>query len=118
MAIVYLTVLIMTGGLTLSHAGEIHTHEEGSGETQELIHQAGHAVDHAWEAFHKAALGGTLASPALQMKIEKALGAARGLLVEARDAAEQGEDGRVKRLTSQIKDISDQIIKDSQRRKQ
>lgn len=119
MILLALLVLVMAYQEPMpTHAGAIHTHTERNAEIHELIHQAGHSVDHAWEAFHKAALGGTLASPELQMNIEASLGEARRLLVEARDAAEEGNESMVKCLVSKIKLFSDRVIEESQRRKQ
>ena len=67
------------------------------------VHEAQHDVDHAWEVYHRAALGGTVASPALQADIEEHLHEARTLITQAQEAAERGDDPQVKRLVSQVK---------------
>jgi hypothetical protein len=100
------------------YAGPIHSHADSHGPIQVSLHRAGHAVDQAWEAFHRAALGGTLESPAVQTKIEGALHEARALLVRARDAAEVEDKDTVLALTARIEGIANQIQQDSKRRKQ
>lgn len=55
-------VLIALVGASSLHAGPIdspgHTHEHKA----QLVHEADHEVDQAWEIYHRAALGGTVAS--------------------------------------------------------
>ena len=99
-------------------AGPIHSHVHTESPIQGSLHRAGHAVDEAWESFHRAALGGTLASPAVQTKIEEALHEARLLLVKARDAADIEDQETVLALTARIEGIANQIQQDSERRKQ
>jgi len=70
--------------------------------TQESIHEAEHAVDRAWETYHAAALGGTLASPTLQTEIELHLHDARTLLSRAQEAAEQQNHEQVHDLVREI----------------
>ena len=74
-------------------------------EHAKAVHEAEHAVDHAWEVYHLAALGGTVASPALQAEIEQHLHEARTLVTQAQEAAEQGDKRQVQRLVSQSKSI-------------
>ncbi|MDR4466781.1 MAG: hypothetical protein MRJ68_00600 [Nitrospira sp.] len=47
------------------------------------VHDAAHDVDHTWEIYHRAALGGTVASPRLQAEIEEHLHDARTLITQA-----------------------------------
>ena len=81
------------------------------------VHEAEHDVDHAWELYHRAALGGTVASPALQADIEQHLHEARTLVTKAQEAAERGEKGRVHRLVAEIKSHTAQAIKESKEQK-
>ncbi len=83
-------------------------------EAQKLVHKANHAVESAWEAFHQAALGGTLVSPAVQSQIEQDLREARTLLVQAQDAADQGRGDDLQALLQQITDLTTRIVKASQ----
>ena len=81
------------------------------------VHQAEHDVDHAWEVYHRAALGGTVASPALQADIEQHLYEARTLMTEAQEAAERGEKPEVDRLLAKIRIHTSQAIKESKEQK-
>ena len=94
------------------HSG---THVQPS--MQESLYLAAKSVDEAWEVFHHSALGGTLVSPALQMKIEQALSESRLLLVKARAAATIGDDRVVFEITERIGTLAHRIKEDSQRRK-
>jgi hypothetical protein len=82
------------------------------------IQEARAAVNHAWEVYHRAALSGTLESPALQVSIEKDLRAARALLAEVERSDDPGamavSNGRIDR----IRELTDRIITQSHRRKQ
>ncbi len=109
-----LTVAWGTGPARAGHAGShVHSHSP----IQESLHRADRNVDEAWEAFHQAALGGTLASPAIQTQIEHALHESRLLLVDARQAAEENDNRTVSTLTARIADISTQIKEKSRRQK-
>ena len=99
-------------------AATVHSHSESQGAVQDSLRHAGNAIDEAWEEFHRAALGGTLASPVLQTKIEEALNEGRRLLIKARIASEVEDPATVLKLTSRIDEISHQIKQDSKRRKQ
>jgi hypothetical protein len=81
------------------------------------VHEAEHDVDHAWEVYHRAALGGTVASPALQADIEQHLHEARTLVTQAHVAAERGEKRQVDRLVAEIKIHTSQAIKGSKEQK-
>ncbi len=78
---------------------------------------AGRSVDEAWEIFHQAALGGTLASPDVQRKIEQALHAARRLFVDAQEAAQVNDRHTVVALVARIGNLVSQIKEDSRRPK-
>ena len=87
------------------------------GASRQLIHDAAHAVDEAWEEFHRAAIGGTLASPAVQTQIERQLHEARGLLMEARKAEKRGDHRSVKTMTDKLFTLSHEIILASREKK-
>ncbi len=80
---------------------------------RDAVSRAGRNVDEAWAAFHRNALGGTLASPAIQAKIERALHEARRLLTAARAAAQSNDQHAVYTFTRRIEDIAAQIQHDS-----
>jgi hypothetical protein len=82
------------------------------------IQEARAAVKNAWEVYHRAALSGTLESPALQVGIEKDLRAARALLAEIEAADDPVAVGLSKGRLNRIHDLTNRIIADSQRRKQ
>ncbi|MDF2458418.1 MAG: uncharacterized protein K0S79_834 [Nitrospira sp.] len=86
-------------------------------ETARAVHEAEHAVDYAWEMYHRAALGGTVASPGLQLDIEEYLHEARTLLVQVHEAAERGDLRQVERLVRQINIYTSLAIKDSKEQK-
>lgn len=112
-----LICLLLSSGVMASHDASHPTSDDRLTEVEQLIRDAGHRVHHAWEAFHTAALGGTLASPALQMKIEENLSDARLYLTKARAAAEDQDYPKVQRLADKITQLVEQIVEDSQRRK-
>ncbi len=103
-----------TGLVRAGHAG-LHFHPKSP--MQESLYRADKNVDEAWEAFHQAALGGTLASPALQTQIEQALNTSRLLLVDARKAARDNDERGVSLLTTRIENISREIKEKSRRQK-
>ena len=78
---------------------------------------AEHAVDDAWEVYHRAALGGTVASPALQVTIEQHLHDARTLVTQMQEAAERGETRQVKLLADQIQIHTSHAIEGSKEHK-
>lgn len=89
--------------LGAAHAGPIEQNTHPYPEAAQAVHEAEHAVDHAWETYHKAALGGTIASPARQAEIEEHLHDARRLVPRAQGAAERGDLREVDALVEQIK---------------
>ena len=90
------------------------TREEATG----LIREVAQATELAWEEFHAAAIGGTLASPLTQVTIERQLHEARNLLMKARMARREGKYKSVREITHEIQAITKQIIKASKERKQ
>ncbi len=85
--------------------------------TARTVHEAEHDVDQAWEVYHRAALGGTVASPALQAEIEQHLHEARTLVTQAQEAAERGDKRQVERLVGQIKIHTSHAIEGSKEQK-
>ncbi|MDH4209346.1 MAG: hypothetical protein OEV76_10765 [Anaerolineae bacterium] len=81
------------------------------------VYEAEHDVDHAWKVYHSAALGGTVASPALQADIEEHLHEARTLVTQAQEAAAQGDSHEVKRLVNQVKVHTTKAIEGSKEQK-
>lgn len=82
-----------------------------------MVHEAEHSVDHAWEVYHRAALGGTVASPDLQAQIEQHLHEARTLVTQAQEAADRGDTRKVERLVGEIKLHTAQAIAGSKEQK-
>ena len=82
------------------------------------IREAAHATEEAWEEFHAAAIGGTLASPLIQVTIEQQLHDARALLMKARIAKREKYYAAMKDITTNIQEITQQIIQASRKRKQ
>src|SRR5687767_7958478 len=89
-------------GIVAAEAGPLDLKGDGDRGTLEAIHEAEHVVDHAWETYHQSALGGTIASPTLQMEIELHLHEARTLLPKAQEAAEDQNHEHVKDVLRQI----------------
>jgi hypothetical protein len=83
-------------------AGPLDFKGDANRGTLQSIHEAEQAVDRAWETYHRAALGGTLASPNLQTEIELHLHEARTLLPRAQEAAEQPNHEQVYDLLREI----------------
>ena len=98
-------------------AGPIDSARHPHPESAKAVHDAEHDVDHAWEVYHRAALGGTVASPALQADIEEHLHEARTLVTQAHQAAERGDNSEVKRLVGQVKIHTTQAIEGSKEQK-
>lgn len=111
------TILLSLHSGTLSQVAlAVVPTEEGS--SQEVINRAARAVDDAWEEFHQAAIGGTLASPVIQTKIESQLHEARALLMEARKAERKRDHQSVKIITNKLFVLSNQIVQASREKKQ
>jgi hypothetical protein len=116
-------MITLVGGFAVSlwsmaaQAGPIDTSRLTHPEHVQLVHEAEHSVDHAWEVYHRAALGGTVASPDLQAQIEQHLHEARTLVTQAQEAADRGDAGAVKRLVGQISIHTEQAIAGSKEQK-
>ncbi|ALA56575.1 hypothetical protein [Nitrospira moscoviensis] len=104
-------------GTVSVQAGPIDPARHPHPEQAKAVHEAEHAVDHAWEVYHRAALGGTVASPALQADIEQHLHEARTLVTQAQEAAERGDKRQVDRLVGEIKIHTSQAIEGSKEQK-
>lgn len=85
---------------------------------RDLIYQSAQATEQAWEEFHAAAIGGTLASPAVQSSIERQLHEARALLMDARKAERDNQFDAVTTLTQKIQQITQNIVQASREKKQ
>ena len=75
-------------------------------------------MDHAWEIYHRAALGGTVASPALQAEIKEHLHEARTLITQALEAAQQGDNRQAESLVKQVRVHTAQAIEGSKEQNQ
>ncbi|MBK5283274.1 MAG: hypothetical protein JJE16_14465 [Nitrospiraceae bacterium] len=110
-------VLIALLGISPLQADPIDPDRHPRPEVAQAVLEAAHDVDQAWEVYHRAALGGTVASPALQADIEQQLHEARTLITLARVAAERGDERQVQRLVSQVKDHTTKAIEGSKEQK-
>jgi hypothetical protein len=110
-------VLIALLGASSLHAGPIDSTGHAHQDKAQLVHEANHEVDHAWEVYHRAALGGTVASPALQAEIEQHLHEARTLLTQAQEAVDRGDERKVEDLVKQVRLHTTQAIKGSKEQK-
>jgi hypothetical protein len=116
--ILYLgTVLIALLGASSLYAGPIDSPGHAHQDKAQLVHAANHDVDQAWEIYHRAALGGTVASPALQAEIEQHLHEARTLVTQAQEAADRGDDRQVEELCKQVRLHTTLAIEGSKERK-
>ncbi|MEO8325282.1 MAG: hypothetical protein ABI618_05490 [Nitrospirota bacterium] len=115
--ILFLTVLLWMPGGTPVYGVPLGVTQEKD-VAQELIYQSAQATDQAWEEFHAAAIGGTLASPTVQSTIERQLHEARALLMEARMAERDNQFDSVKILTQKIMQITQNIVQASREKKQ
>ena len=104
-------------GTSIVEAGPFDLSRHPHPENAQAVHEAEHAVDHAWEVYHRAALGGTVASPALQAEIEQHLHEARTLVTQAQEAADRGDKKQVERLVGEIKIHTSQAIEGSKEQK-
>jgi hypothetical protein len=110
-------VIIALLGASPLQADPIDTAQHPQPDKVRTVHQANHEVDQAWEVYHRAALGGTVASPALQAEIEQHLHEARTLITQAQEAAERGDERQVQRLVSQVKIHTTKAIEGSKEQK-
>jgi orotidine-5'-phosphate decarboxylase len=100
------------------HAGPLESADRPHQESLKAVHDAEHEVDHAWEVYHRAALGGTVASPKLQAEIEEHLHQARTLITQAHEAADQGDQRQVETLIKQVHTHTTHAIEGSKESKQ
>lgn len=110
-------LLIALLGDSSLHAGPIDSPGHAHQDKAQLVHKANHEVDQAWEVYHRAALGGTVASPALQAEIEQHLHEARTLVTQAQEAADRGDKRKVEALVKQVRLHTTQAIKGSKEQK-
>jgi hypothetical protein len=110
----WFSAIVGAGG---AQAGPIDPKRHPYPEHAQTVHEAEHAVDQAWEVYHHAALGGTIASPALQVEIEQHLHEARTLVTQAQEAAEHGDKRRVQLLVGQIRIHTSHAIEGSKEHK-
>jgi hypothetical protein len=110
-------VLIALLGASSLHAGPIDSSGHAHQDKAHLVHEANHEVDHAWEIYHRAALGGTVASPALQAEIEQHLHEARTLVTQAQEAVDRGDERKVEDLVKQVRLHTTQAIEGSKEQK-
>ena len=76
------------------------------------------SVEQAWDTYHHAALGGTLASPIVQTELEENLHKSRALLAEAYESEERGDIQKTQMLIQQILKITKKVITKSQELKE
>jgi hypothetical protein len=110
-------ILIALFGASTLQADPIDPARHPQQDKARMVHEAEHDVDQAWEIYHRAALGGTVASPALQAEIEQHLHEARTLVTQAQEAADQGDERQVQHLVSQVKIHTTKAIKGSKEQK-
>ncbi|MGZ8375009.1 MAG: hypothetical protein ACXW4A_08825 [Nitrospira sp.] len=110
-------VLVALLGASSLHAGPIDSTGHAHQDKAQLVHEANHEVDHAWEVYHRAALGGTVASPALQAEIEQHLHEARTLVTQAQEAVDRGDERKVEDLVKQVRLHTIQAIEGSKEQK-
>ena len=86
-------------------------------DSTQAVQDAQHAVDYAWETYHRSALGGTIASPDIQLEVEDHLHESRSLVIKAREAAERGDRESVDRYVQVINQHLQEAIKGSTEKK-
>ena len=114
---IFAILLSLILGVSIVEAGPFDPSRHPHPENAQAVHEAEHAVDHAWEIYHRAALGGTVASPALQAEIEQHLHDARILVTQAQEAADRGDRKQVERLVGEIRIHTSQAIEESKEQK-
>jgi hypothetical protein len=110
--------LIALLAISSLRAGPLEPADRPHQESLKAVHEAEHEVDHAWEVYHRAALGGTVASPKLQAEIEEHLHQARTLITQAHEAADQGDKRQVEDLIKQVRIHTTHAIEGSKESKQ
>lgn len=112
-----IAVALLIGAATVQ-ASPLEPAEHPHPDIVKVVHETEHEVDHAWEVYHRAALGGTVASPALQADIEDHLHDARTLIAQALEAARRGDKHQVEQLVRQVRVHTTHAIEGSQEHKQ
>ena len=110
-----ISALLLATGI---QAGPLESADRPHQESLMAVHDAEHEVDHAWEVYHRAALGGTVASPKLQAEIEEHLHQARTLITQAHEAADHGDKRQVEALIKQVHIHTAHAIEGSKESKQ
>ncbi len=108
---------MLTITIGLSHSGLAISGETLNANSIHTTSTARLAVEEAWEQYHHAALGGTLASPQVQSQLEMNLHKSRELLAEAYDAERLGDQDKVQELLDQIMKITSTVITGSKESK-
>lgn len=103
-AAVFVPVIAVSALFLATHllAGPLERVDDPHQDSINEVHEAEHDVDYAWEVYHRAALGGTVASPSIQADIEDHLHEARTLITAAHEAAARGDTFHVEQM---IKDV-------------
>ena len=109
--------LIVFLGASIVTAGPLEPADHPHQNSVRAVHEAAHEVDHAWEVYHRAALGGTVASPALQADIEDHLHEARTLITQALEAAQRGDNRQAEQLIQQVRVHTAHAIEGSKEQK-
>jgi formylglycine-generating enzyme required for sulfatase activity len=104
-------------GVSVALAGAMDPTGQPYPEKDHMVREAEYTVDRAWEVYHKAALGGTIASPALQAEIEQHLHEARTLMFQAQEAADHSDNRLVERLVGQVKIHTTHAVEGSKEQK-
>lgn len=112
-----LLLVIVFLGASEATAGPLESGDHPAHDSVGAVHEAAHEVDRAWEVYHRAALGGTVASPDLQADIEDHLHEARTLITQALQAAQQGDGPQVERLVRQVRVHTTHAIEGSKEHK-
>lgn len=110
-----LSSLLLAAGI---QAGPLESADRPHQESLKVVHDVEHEVDYAWEVYHRAALGGTVASPRLQAEIEEHLHQARTLITQAHEAADHGDQRQVEDLIKQVHIHTAHAIEGSKESKQ
>ncbi|NJL18645.1 MAG: hypothetical protein HC938_17300 [Nitrospira sp.] len=110
-------VLIALLGASSLHAGPIdspgHPHEDKA----QLVHEANHEVDQAWEVYHEPRWGNSGLTCVFRRKSSNICTKARTLVTQAQEAAERGDDRQVEELCKQVRLHTTQAIKGSKEQK-
>lgn len=110
-------LLVMCAEVPRPAAGPLERTDHPHSASLTEVHEAAHDVDSAWEVYHRAALGGTVASPTLQAEIEEHLHEARTLISQAQLAADHGDKNQVERLIEQVRFHTSRAVEGSKEKK-